>query len=47
MEVWIQNDSKRKRAFTATMMFKSTNGMAPVYLRELFSERDTDYELST
>ena len=24
------------------MMFKSLNGLAPVYLRELFSERDYD-----
>ena len=24
---------------------KSLNGLAPVYLRELFSERDTDYDL--
>ena len=27
------------------MMFKSLNGLAPVYLHELFSERDTDYDL--
>ena len=29
------------------MMFlnKSINGLAPVYLRELFSERDTNYDL--
>lgn len=38
---------KRKRAFTATMIFKSPNGLALVYSRELLSERDTDYELST
>ena len=25
------------------MMFKSLNGLAPVYLHELFSERYTDY----
>ena len=27
------------------MMFKSLNGLVPVYLRELFSERHTDYDL--
>ena len=27
------------------MMLKSLNGLAPVYLYELFSERDTDYDL--
>ena len=27
------------------IMFKSLNGLAPVYLRELFSKRDTDYDL--
>ena len=27
------------------MMFKSLNGLVPVYLHELFSERDTDYDL--
>ena len=27
------------------MMFKSPNGLAPVYWHELFSERDTDYDL--
>ena len=26
------------------MMFKSLNGLAPVYLRDLFSERNTDYD---
>ena len=26
-------------------MFKSLNGLAPVYLRDLFSERHTDYDL--
>ena len=25
------------------MMFKSLNGLAPVYLQDLFSERHTDY----
>ena len=25
------------------MMFKSLNGLAPVYLKDLFSERHTDY----
>ena len=27
------------------MIFKSLNGLAPVYLHELFSERRTDYGL--
>ena len=27
------------------MMFKSLNGLAPVYLHELFSERHTGYDL--
>ena len=27
-------------------MFKPLNGLAPVYLNELFSERHTDYDLS-
>ena len=27
------------------MMFKSLNGLAPVYLHDLFSERHTDYDL--
>ena len=27
------------------MMFKSMNGLAPVYLHELFSERHTAYDL--
>ena len=27
------------------MMFKSLNGLAPVYLRDIFSERHTDYDL--
>ena len=27
------------------MMFKSLNGLAPVYLQDLFSERYTDYHL--
>ena len=27
------------------MMFKSLNGLAPVYLHGLFSERHTDYDL--
>jgi len=27
------------------MMFKSLNGLAPVYLHEFFSELRTDYEL--
>ena len=28
------------------MMFKSLNGLASVYLHDLFSERHTDYDLS-
>ena len=27
------------------MMFKSLNGLAPVYLQDLFSGRNTDYDL--
>ena len=27
-------------------MFKSLNGLTPVYLHDLFSERHTDYDLS-
>ena len=27
------------------MMFKSLNGLAPLYLQDLFSERHTDYDL--
>jgi len=27
------------------MMFKSLNGLAPVYLHDLFNERHTDYDL--
>ena len=34
--------SLRRRKQKATMMFKSLNGLAPVYLRDLFSERHTD-----
>ena len=26
------------------MMFKSLNGLAPLYLQDLFSERHTDYD---
>ena len=37
--------SLRRRKQKATMMFKSLNGLAPVYLRDLFSERHTDYDL--
>ena len=36
--------SLRRRKQKAMMMFKSLNGLAPVYLHELFSERDTDYD---
>ena len=35
----------RKLANYAKMMFKSLNGLAPVYLQDLFSERHTDYHL--
>ena len=27
------------------MMLKSLNGLAPVYLKDLFSERHTDYDM--
>ena len=37
--------SLRRRKQKAMMMFKSLNGLAPVYLHKLFSERDTDYDL--
>ena len=37
--------SARRRKQKAIMMFKSLNGLAPVYLHELFSERHTDYDL--
>ena len=37
--------SLRRRKHKAIMIFKSLNGLAPVYLHELFSERHTDYEL--
>ena len=37
--------SLRRRKHKAIMMFKSLNGLAPVYLHELFSERRTDYGL--
>ena len=37
--------SLRRRKQKAMMMFKSLNGLAPVYLHALFSERDTDYDL--
>ena len=35
----------RRRNHKAIMMFKSLNGLAPVYLHELFSERHTAYDL--
>ena len=35
----------RRRKQKAIMMFKSLNGLAPVYLQDLFSERNTDYNL--
>ena len=37
--------SSRRRKQKAIMMFKSLNGLAPVYLQDLFSERNTDYDL--
>ena len=37
--------SSRRRKQKAIMMFKSLNGLAPVYLQDLFSERNTDYNL--
>ena len=37
--------SLRRRKHKAIMMFKSLNGLAPVYLQDLFSERHTDYHL--
>ena len=36
---------RRRRKQKAMMMFKSLNGLGLVYLRELFSERDTHYDL--
>ena len=37
--------SLRRRKHKAIMMFKSLNGLAPVYLQDLFGERHTDYHL--
>ena len=37
--------SLRRRKQKAIMMFKSLNGLAPVYLHDLFSEQHTDYDL--
>ena len=37
--------SLRRRKQKAKMMFKSLNGLAPVYLQDLFSERHTDYDM--
>ena len=37
--------SSRRRKQKAIMMFKSLNGLAPVYVQDLFSERNTDYDL--
>ena len=37
--------SSRRRKQKAIMMFKSLNGLAPEYLQDLFSERNTDYNL--
>ena len=37
--------SLRRRKHKAIMMFKSLNGLAPVYLHELFDKRHTDYDL--
>ena len=36
---------KKKKAESYNGVYKSLNGLAPVYLRELFSERHTDYDL--
>ena len=35
----------KRREQKAIMTFKSLNGLAPVYLHDLFSERHTDYDL--
>jgi len=35
----------KKKKEKAIMMFKSLNGLALVYLHDLFSERHTDYDL--
>ena len=37
--------SLRRRKQKAIMMFKSLNGLAPVYLQDLFSEQHADYDL--
>ena len=37
--------SLRRRKHKAIMMFKSLNGLAPVYLQDLFRERHTNYHL--
>ena len=44
---WDQLSLRRRKPGKqkAIMMFKSINELAPVYLRELFSERHTDYDL--
>ena len=34
-----------RRRKQKAMMFKSLNGLAPVYLQDLFSERHTDYDM--
>ena len=36
--------SLRRRKQKAIMVFKSLNGLAPVYLQDLYSERHTDYD---
>ena len=44
----IQNRDKlslRRRKQKAIMMFKTLNGLAPVYLQDLFIERHTDYDI--
>ena len=38
--------SLRRRKQKAIMMLKSLNGIAPVYLQDVFSERHTDYDLN-
>ena len=36
--------SLRRRKQKVIMLFKSLNGLAPVYLQDLFSERNTEYD---
>ena len=41
---WDRLEIRRKKQ-KATMMFKSLNESAPMYLRDLFNERSTNYDL--